>query len=337
MPRTLFYQQYPQPDDLPDPVIGDPALPLISIITPSYNQGRFIRQTVESVLGQEYPNLEYWVIDGGSSDQTPDILREYEDDPRFHWIGEKDRGQSDAINKGLARSRGEIFAWLNSDDLLTPGALQEVSATWISTGSPAILYGLAHLVDEEGQVTGFFPAHSPDMSLEKLLSLKYIFAQPATYAPTRSVIEIGGIDPSYHMAMDLDLWIRLAEMLPIRHIPKVLACFREHRDAKSTALTPAFIHDSGRVMERAVSRSLVTSQQATANLHLFVASRIYLMPEHNDWGKAWQAILTALKHRPALLPEALIILLKALVRRLEGKGRWRFLRSFHARLRQIGL
>src|SRR4051812_10184477 len=115
---------YPLPEQLPAPVIGDPALPLVSIVTPSYNQGRFIRETINSVLSQDYPNVEYWVIDGGSTDETITILREYEHDARFHWISEPDRGQSDAINKGWRRSRGEILAWLNSDDTYLPGAIR---------------------------------------------------------------------------------------------------------------------------------------------------------------------------------------------------------------------
>src|SRR6185295_5815973 len=122
---------------------------------PSYNQGRFIRQTIESVLAQDYPNIEYLVIDGDSSDETVAILREYERDPRFHWISEPDDGQSDAINKGLARCRGELFAWLNADDLLMPGALQHVAAAWRAANQPAILYGLARLIDQDGRDIGY--------------------------------------------------------------------------------------------------------------------------------------------------------------------------------------
>src|SRR6266498_4984769 len=114
-----------RPNQIEDPATGTrlsvPAelagMPLVSIVTPSYNFGGFIRATIESVLTQDYPNIEYWVIDGGSTDGTVSILTEYEHDPRFHWISERDRGQSDAINKGWSRCRGDIIAWLNSDDL----------------------------------------------------------------------------------------------------------------------------------------------------------------------------------------------------------------------------
>ncbi|NTW01444.1 MAG: glycosyltransferase, partial [Oscillochloris sp.] len=113
---------YGSVDDAPPPIIGDPTLPLVSVVTPSYNQGRYLRATIESVLGQSYPNLEYIVIDGGSSDESLNVLRTYADEPRMRWLSAPDRGQSDAINKGWARSRGHILAWLNSDDTYLPGA-----------------------------------------------------------------------------------------------------------------------------------------------------------------------------------------------------------------------
>src|SRR5262245_18584250 len=98
----------PTPEDPPPVVVDDPSMPLVSVVTPSYNQGHFIRETIESVFAQDYPNIEYWVVDGGSTDETLSILRSYDHDPRFHWISERDQGQSDAINKGWSRCRGDI-------------------------------------------------------------------------------------------------------------------------------------------------------------------------------------------------------------------------------------
>src|SRR5690242_10803984 len=142
--------------------------PLVTVVTPSFNQGRFIRETIESVLTQDYPNIEYWVIDGGSNDDTLQILHEYELDHRFHWLSEPDSGQSDAINKGLVRSHGQLFAWLNSDDVLLPGALSHLAKTWREAGRSVIVYGLARYVDEYGKQLGYCPAQSPTMTLEKL-------------------------------------------------------------------------------------------------------------------------------------------------------------------------
>ncbi len=103
---------------------SDAALPLVSIVTPSYNQGRFLKRTIDSVLMQSYPNIQYVVIDGGSTDESIEILRSYRD--RFYWVSEPDRGQTNAINKGLARANGEILAYLNSDDILAPRAIERV-------------------------------------------------------------------------------------------------------------------------------------------------------------------------------------------------------------------
>src|SRR5438128_2723095 len=119
----LTWDDYAVLGPLPPPVIVDVALPLVSIVTPSFNQGIYIRATIESVLSQDYPNLEYWVIDAGSEDETLNVLKLYNNDPRFHWISEPDNGQSDAINKGWSRCNGEILAWLGSDDLYCPGTI----------------------------------------------------------------------------------------------------------------------------------------------------------------------------------------------------------------------
>src|SRR5262249_24895827 len=116
-------EHYPQAGDLPPPIIRDSGFPLVSIVTPSFNQGQFIRETIENVLSQDYPNLEYWGIDAQSTDQTLNILHEYETNPRFHCLSEPDQGQSDAINKGWSRRQGSILAWLCSDDLYCPDAV----------------------------------------------------------------------------------------------------------------------------------------------------------------------------------------------------------------------
>lgn len=327
---------YPVPGNLPPTVITDPLLPLISIVTPSYNQGQFIRETVESVLSQEYPNIEYWVIDGNSTDETPDILREYENDPRFNWLCEPDRGQSDAINKGLARCRGQLFSWLNSDDVLRQGALRHVASAWLALERPAIIYGLAGLIDETGADLGYFPSHSPNMTLEKILFLADTLPQPATFAPTDHVREIGGVDPSLHLAMDLDLWIRLAGRIPLYHIPHILALFREHPASKSVALATRFIDEVARVLDCAADRRLLPVHRARSRVHLF-AARTYLMPGHADTALAWSHIKSATANDYTVLPEVVSTLFKALIRRFEGKGRWSAVRLIHAKLRQIGL
>ncbi len=133
--------------------------PLVSIITPSFNQGHFIEETIQSVLDQDYPNIEYLVIDGGSTDNTVEILRKYEG--RLKWISEPDGGQSHAINKGFRMARGEIVAWLNSDDTLLPGAITKAAGHLAANRETMMVYGEGYLMDHHSQITGRFPATEP--------------------------------------------------------------------------------------------------------------------------------------------------------------------------------
>ena len=138
-------------DDLNRLSIG----PLVTVVTPSFNQGRFIRETIESVLSQDYPNLEYMVIDGGSTDDTLSILKSYQD--RFAWVSEPDRGQAHAINKGWRCAKGEILAWLNSDDIYQPGAIRTAVEYFIHNQQVGMVYGEAYHVDESGQPIDRYP------------------------------------------------------------------------------------------------------------------------------------------------------------------------------------
>ena len=138
---------------------GGQRLPLVTIVTPSYNQGRFIADTIESVLGQDYPNIEYIVMDGASTDETAEVVRRYAD--RLEFISEKDRGQSHAINKGFGRARGEIVAWLNSDDTLLPGAVRRAVGALEAHPEAAASYGEGYLTDEAGYATCRFPYTQP--------------------------------------------------------------------------------------------------------------------------------------------------------------------------------
>ncbi|MCJ7530019.1 MAG: glycosyltransferase, partial [Anaerolineales bacterium] len=136
-------------------------LPLVSIVTPSYNQAQFLETTIRSVLDQVYPNLEYMVVDGGSTDGSREIIRKYADRLAW-WVSEHDRGQTDAINKGFTRAHGDILAWLNSDDTYEPEAVAE-AVTFLQTHPDVgMVYGDANFIDEQGQVIGRFPARQTD-------------------------------------------------------------------------------------------------------------------------------------------------------------------------------
>src|ERR1700693_3648321 len=135
------------------------AQPLVTIVTPSYNQGQFIRTTIESVLSQDYPHIEYIIMDGGSKDETAAMVKEY--GSRLTWISEKDRGQSHAINKGFRMARGSIISWLNSDDLILPGAVRKAVDGFRQNPEAGAVYGEGYLIDREGKTTGRFPCTEP--------------------------------------------------------------------------------------------------------------------------------------------------------------------------------
>ena len=318
-------------DNLPSPIINNPLLPLVSIVTPSYNQGKFIRATIESVLTQDYPNIEYWVIDGGSTDETISILKEYEHDQRFHWVSEPDQGQSDAINKGLSRCRGEIFSWLNSDDCLLPKALHRVATAWNVAQQPLIIYGLARLIDHNGHDLGYCPSQSRSVNLDKLLWCKSQPMQPATFIPTDYVRRIGGVNISFHYAMDFDLWIRLVEHLPIKHIPYDLALCRLHTTAKTVALPAKFIDDHAEIFNQCMQRGLLSEKQARSRTHLF-AAKVYLMPGIGDFSAALFNLKMSVANDYVAFPYLILILVKGMVRRILGEGLWAKVRFFRTRL-----
>ena len=208
-------------------------LPCVSIVTPSYNQARFLEQTIQSVLGQDYPNLEYFVMDGGSTDGSLEIIQRYA--PRLAgWVCEKDRGQTDALNKGFARATGQILAWLNSDDTYEPGAVSAAVAALTSRPDAAAIYGEANFIDENGRVIGRFPAAQTDLPR---LRRGYVHVpQQATFFRGDLWRAIGPLDPSFYFAMDYDLWVRLAGRGPLVYLPgQVWANFRLHSGAKTIA------------------------------------------------------------------------------------------------------
>ncbi len=204
--------------------------PLVSIVTPSYNQARFLEQTIQSVLNQDYPHIEYIIVDGGSTDGSVDIIRRYADRLAW-WVSEPDRGQTDAINKGFARARGQIFAWLNSDDTLEPHAVREAVAYLQAHPEVGLVYGDANFIDEEGRVIGRYPAAQTDY---RRLRRGYVhIPQPAAFFRASLWHQVGPLDPSFYFAMDYDLWVRIARISRLQYVPRVWANYRIHGDAKT--------------------------------------------------------------------------------------------------------
>ncbi len=207
--------------------------PLVSIITPSYNQANYLEATMLSVLNQDYPNIEYIVIDGGSDDGSVDLIRRYEG-RIAHWISEKDAGQTDAINKGFNLAKGEILAWINSDDTYEPGAVSAAVTYLAENPELGFVYGDCNYIDASGKVIGKFNARQTDL---RKLERGYVhIPQQAFFFRAELWRQVGPLDDSFYFAMDYDLWVRLARKAPFRYFPgRTLANFRLHEDAKTVS------------------------------------------------------------------------------------------------------
>jgi len=204
--------------------------PLVSVVTPSYNQGAFIRATIESVLAQDYPSIEYLVVDGGSTDGTQATLRGYGE--RVRWVSEPDRGQADALNKSFRLTSGAILGWLNSDDVYLPGAVRAAVETLADQPDLALVYGDAQYIGPDGRRLGAYPTEPFDL---RRLAQTCFICQPAGFFRREALEAVGGLDASLHYAMDYDLWFRLASRFRVAHVARELAQSRQHPEAKSVA------------------------------------------------------------------------------------------------------
>ena len=204
--------------------------PLVTIVTPSYNQVANIERTIQSVLNQDYGNIEYIIVDGESTDGSVNIIKKYEN-KITNWISECDRGQTDAINKGFSLANGELIGWLNSDDTLLPYAISEAVRFLVDNPAVGLVYGDADYIDEDSKVIGKFPA--AQTSLKKLQHGYVHIPQQASLFRKSLWDQVGPLDPSFYFAMDYDLWVRLASVSEIKYLPRLWANFRLHVDAKT--------------------------------------------------------------------------------------------------------
>jgi len=207
-------------------------LPTISIVTPSLNQGKFIRTTIRSVIDQGYEKLEYLVMDGGSEDESCAIATEFV--PQLTLIREKDEGQSDAINKGFSRVSGEIIGWLNSDDYYAPGALDKIAAVFADRPDVGLVYGNAECVNEAGYPLAPVVSIEP-FNLGRLLSVGCFVCQPAAFFRRSAFEAVGRLRRELNWCMDYDLWIRLGKHSKVCYIPETLAFFRWYSENKTAS------------------------------------------------------------------------------------------------------
>lgn len=221
--------------------------PLISIVTPSYNQGRFIEGTIRSVLLQGYPNLEYIIIDGGSTDGSLEVIRKY-GKWLAYWASEPDKGQAHAINKGFQRATGQILAWLNSDDEYCMRTLHFVARHFQEQPGRELLYGDCEVIDVEGYIIDCKKELQGDLS--HLLMGNFI-PQPSTFFHRRAWESVGGLDVKLHFALDYDLWIRMMlKGVKLRYVPLPLSQFRWHSASKSRNYLARFGIEYLAILER---------------------------------------------------------------------------------------
>lgn len=226
--------------------------PLISVVVPSFNQAHYLKECLESIVRQDYPHKEIIVMDGGSTDGSADVIASYSDELAY-WQSAPDGGQTDAIDQGFHRASGQVLGWLNSDDLLVPGALTRVARAF--GGDPGVrwIYGNSYIVNRESAT--LTSRIAVPVTIEDLVSLSYYLPQESTYFRRDLYFEVGGLDESLHYAMDYDLWLKLAAAAPPRHVPEFIGCFRYLPDQKS-ADTAAYRKEERAVKTRFADRRL---------------------------------------------------------------------------------
>jgi len=208
------------------------SVPSVTIVVPSLNQGRYIREALDSILDQAYPNLEILVMDGGSTDGTVEILRDFGD--RIQYVSGPDGGQSEALNRGFETAAGEIVGWLNSDDRYCPDAISESVSALAANPAASMVYGEADLIGEDGAVLERFPS-TQAFDLWKLVHVSDFIMQPTVFMRAAGLREVGGLDESLHFGMDWDLWIRLACRGEVVALDSVIAQTREYAETKTAS------------------------------------------------------------------------------------------------------
>jgi len=293
-------------------------LPLVSIITPSLNQVKFIEKTILSVMKQEYPHIEHVIIDGGSTDGTIDVLRKYQDKYNLRWLSEPDNGQAEAINKGLTLAKGNIIGWLNSDDTYMNKTLMKVVEVFNSENNVSWLYGDGYWVDEEGKVLYEYTAKQFDLT--ELVINGMFFPQPSMFIRSSLLHEVGLLDVNINTVMDYDYCLRLGLRTKGIYINSILATRRLHNDAKSASSIEKFYEDTLYVLENFYCLSELSNdilsirKKAFSKAHLVGGYNLFLQ---GDKKKARKLLYKSIKLNPDIFSKnfisASILILESLL------------------------
>lgn len=313
--ESTGWEHYQPSSSLPPVPVTRPDLPLVSVVTPSYNQGPFIRETIESVLSQDYPNMEYWVIDGGSVDETLPVLAEYGQHPCFSYLSEPDEGQADAVNKGWGRVRGEIVGWLNSDDTYIRGALASQVDFLLHHSEVDVVYGDCLFTDAQGRVVESGPGR-PFRLLELLRFT--IPHQPTVFLRREAIRKAGPLDLSFPFSMDSEYWLRLHSLgFKFAYNPVAVATYRLHESSKTVSQHEKAYIDWERLIDLYAPETL--RSRVLADLHLAIAI------DEVRKGKVRSSLARALRAARTVPTPRLGLYLAILMDRLTGTSLYPFL------------
>jgi glycosyltransferase involved in cell wall biosynthesis len=311
------------------------AIPLVSIVTPSYNQAAYLETAMLSVLGQDYPKIEYILIDGGSIDGSLEIIRRHADRLAF-WTSEPDQGQGQAINKGLRRTTGDLVAWLNSDDVLLPGAVAQAVAAAEEYPEAGMVYADGMMVDSELRLLD--PHRYRTLSSLDLLSFE-VLLQPTAFMRRKALEQVGWLDEQYHLILDHELWVRISARYPLQHVPGFWALERTHAEAKTIHQAAGFVEEARRLIDWAAGSEefadLVRGRRRRilSGFHVFSARRLIDAGRH---GEAVGHLARALALHPGTVARYWYKVVQAVLSALGLEGLFLWYRNTRRRIRYRG-